>query len=95
VSPLPLIARRKTPVQETTADVLFARLVPQVKFQNMPSKRLMLVWGALDFLLLAAGGALIASSIVFRAPDVIRNLVLTSSDLNCMFLSRPASVAWF
>jgi len=42
----------------------------------------MLVWGALDFLLLAAGAALIAFSITLRAPDVIRNLVLTSSDLN-------------
>jgi len=42
----------------------------------------MLVWGVLDFLMLAAGGALIAFSILFKAPDAIRNLVLTSSDLN-------------
>lgn len=42
----------------------------------------MLVWGVLDFLMLAAGGALIAFSVVFRAPDAIRNLVLNPPDLN-------------
>jgi len=42
----------------------------------------MLVWGVLDFLLLAAGGALIAFSILLKAPDAIRNLVLTPADLN-------------
>lgn len=49
----------------------------------MQSKGVILVWGVLDFLLLAAGGSLIAFSIVFKAPDAIRNLVLNSSDLNC------------
>lgn len=48
----------------------------------MPSKSLMLVWGVLDFLMLAAGGALIAFSVVFRAPDAIRNLVLNPPDLD-------------
>jgi len=42
----------------------------------------MLVWGVLDFLMLAAGGVLIAFSIVFKAPDAVRNLILTPSDLN-------------
>jgi len=48
----------------------------------MPSKQLMLLWGLLDFFLLAAGGALIAFSVVLRAPDAIRNLVFPASDLN-------------
>jgi len=48
----------------------------------MPSKQLMAVWAFLDFCLLAAGAIIIAFSITFRAPDVIRNLILSTSDLN-------------
>jgi len=54
----------------------------------MPSKQLMAVWGILDFLMLAAGGGMIAFSIILKAPDAIRALVLTDFDLNCEFLSR-------
>jgi hypothetical protein len=42
----------------------------------------MAVWSLLDFLLLAAGGMIIAFSIILRAPDALRNLVLTDFDLN-------------
>ena len=49
----------------------------------MPSKTLLAVWGAFDFLLLAAGGMTIAISILFKSPDPIRSLVLTDFDLNC------------
>lgn len=48
----------------------------------MPSKQLMAVWGLLDFLLLAAGGGIIAFSVILRAPDALRNLILTDLDLN-------------
>lgn len=47
----------------------------------MPSKQLMTVWAVLDFLLLLASVALISFSIVFKGPNIIRNLVLTDSDL--------------
>ena len=47
----------------------------------MVSKGLMIVWGALDFFLLVAGGLAIAFSILWRAPDLIRNLVMTDPDL--------------
>jgi len=42
---------------------------------------LMTLWGALDFFLLAAGGVMIAFSILWKAPDAFRNLVLTEMDL--------------
>jgi len=47
----------------------------------MPSKKLMAVWGALDFFLLAAGGGSIAFSILLKAPDAVRNLVLSDMTL--------------
>jgi len=42
---------------------------------------LMTLWGTLDFFLLASGGVMIAFSILWKAPDVFRNLVLTEMDL--------------
>jgi hypothetical protein len=42
---------------------------------------LMALWGAFDFFLLAAGGVMIAFSILWKAPDVFRNLILTEMDL--------------
>jgi len=42
---------------------------------------LMALWGTFDFFLLAAGGVMIAFSILWKAPDVFRNLVLTDMDL--------------
>jgi hypothetical protein len=47
----------------------------------MVSKRLMGVWAALDFLLLAAGAVSVALSIVWRAPNLMMNMVLSSADL--------------
>jgi len=41
----------------------------------MVSRKLMGVWAFLDFLLLAAGGVLIALSIVWKAPDLMMNMV--------------------
>jgi len=42
---------------------------------------LMAVWGTIDFFLLAAGGIMIAFSILWKAPDLLRNLILTETDL--------------
>jgi hypothetical protein len=52
----------------------------------MVSKRLLAVWGVLDFLMLATGGAAIAISVLFKASNPIRNLILTDFDLNCACL---------
>ncbi|PPQ70917.1 hypothetical protein CVT24_009979 [Panaeolus cyanescens] len=47
----------------------------------MVSKRLMGVWAALDILLLAAGVIALVLSMVWRAPNVLMNMVLSSADL--------------
>jgi len=47
----------------------------------MPSKTLYGVWAFLDFLLLTAGGILIAFSVVWRAPDALRNMIVSDLDL--------------
>ncbi|KAF9557666.1 tetraspanin Pls1 family [Agrocybe pediades] len=47
----------------------------------MVSKKLMGVWAALDFFLLAAGVVTLALSIVWRAPNVLMNMVISSADL--------------
>ena len=41
----------------------------------------MSVWVALDILLLAAGVLTLALSIVWRAPNILINMVLSSADL--------------
>jgi len=41
----------------------------------------MAIWGTFDFFLLAAGGVAIAFSILWKAPDVFRNLILTETEL--------------
>jgi hypothetical protein len=61
----------------------------------MPSKQLMAVWGFLDFLMLAAGGALIAFSVILKAPDSLRSLVLTDFDLNFGLVVGVLYVATF
>lgn len=48
----------------------------------MVSKKLMGVWIALDILLLTAGILTLALSIVWRAPNILNNFVLSSVDLN-------------
>jgi len=47
----------------------------------MPSKTLMGVWAFIDFLLLAAGGMTIALSIVWRQPDILMNMAISSEFL--------------
>ncbi|KAF8876041.1 tetraspanin Pls1 family [Gymnopilus junonius] len=47
----------------------------------MVSKRLMGVWAGLDILLLAAGALTLALSIVWRAPNVLMNMVISKADL--------------
>jgi hypothetical protein len=47
----------------------------------MVSRGLMGAWAFLDFLLLAAGGLSIALSIVWRAPDILMNMALSSEFL--------------
>jgi len=47
----------------------------------MVSKVLMGVWAAVDVLLLAAGVVALALSIVWRAPNILMNMVLSSADL--------------
>ena len=47
----------------------------------MVSRALLGLWAAFDFLLLAAGALSISLSIVWRAPNVLMNMVLSPSDL--------------
>jgi hypothetical protein len=47
----------------------------------MVSRKLMGVWAVLDFLLMAAGAVALAFSIVWRAPNLMMNMVLSPSDL--------------
>lgn len=48
----------------------------------MPSKTLTAVWAGLDFALLLASAICIAFSIIWRAPDLLRDLVISTMDLN-------------
>ncbi|CAE7143359.1 unnamed protein product [Rhizoctonia solani] len=48
----------------------------------MPSKTLTAVWAGLDFALLLAAAISIAFSIIWRAPDLLRDLVISDTDLN-------------
>jgi len=48
----------------------------------MPSKQLKLTWSALSFLLLAAGIITIIFSIIWRAPNVLENFLISEMDLN-------------
>lgn len=50
----------------------------------MVSKKLMGAWVALDLCLLAAGVLTLALSIVWRAPNVLMNMVISSADLTGM-----------
>jgi len=47
----------------------------------MVSRKLMGVWVGLDILLLAAGALTLALSIVWRAPNVLMNMVISKADL--------------
>ena len=50
----------------------------------MPSKRLMGAWAFFDFCLLAAGAVTVGLSIAWRAPDLLKNLVISNEDLTGM-----------
>lgn len=47
----------------------------------MVSPKLMAVWAFFDFLLLAAGAVTLALSFMWRAPDILMNMVLSNADL--------------
>jgi len=61
----------------------------------MVSKTLMGVWVALDILLLAAGVLTLALSIVWRAPNILINMVLSSADLKAGTILGVALLATF
>jgi len=61
----------------------------------MVSKKLMGVWVALDFLLLAAGVISVALSIVWRAPNILLNMVLSSRDLTAGMILGVALILTF
>lgn len=49
------------------------------------------IWAAFDFLLLAAGAVSISMSIVWKAPNVLMNMVLSPSDLTGI---SPVILTW-
>jgi len=53
------------------------------------------VWAALDVLLLAAGAVSLALSIVWRAPNVLMNMVLSPADLTAGTVMGIALIATF
>jgi hypothetical protein len=48
---------------------------------TMVSRKLMGIWAFLDFSLLVAGATTLALSIVWRAPNVLKNMVYSDADL--------------
>jgi hypothetical protein len=61
----------------------------------MPSKALMGTWIALDIMLLAAGAISVAFSIIWRAPNLVLNLVISSNDLTAgLILGILLLVTW-
>lgn len=61
----------------------------------MVSKRLMGVWAGLDICLLAAGAVTLALSIVWRAPNVLMNMVISKADLTAGTVLGIAFIATF
>ena len=59
----------------------------------MVSRKLMVVWGALDFLLLAAGAVAIALSVVWRQPNILMNMVLSDKELTGAHIRRTSAHA--
>ncbi|EJD02127.1 tetraspanin Pls1 family [Fomitiporia mediterranea MF3/22] len=61
----------------------------------MPSKKLMGCWAFVDVCLLTAGILTLVLSIVWRAPDLMRNLVISNSDLTAgLVLGIAFLVTW-
>ncbi|KAF8644123.1 hypothetical protein AX16_008652 [Volvariella volvacea WC 439] len=61
----------------------------------MVSRKLMGVWAALDLCLLAAGAVAIALSIVWRAPNILMNMVLSDADLTAGLVLGVALLVTF
>lgn len=61
----------------------------------MVSKGLMGAWAFIDFLLLAAGGLSIAMSILWRAPNILMNMALSSEFLTAGMVVGIALAATF
>jgi len=61
----------------------------------MVSRKLMAVWVFLDFCLLAAGGASLALSIIWRAPNVLLNMVYSEADLTALMALGIALIGTF
>lgn len=61
----------------------------------MVSRKLMATWAVLDVLLLVAGVVSIALSIVWRAPNILMNMVLSNSDLTAGTILGVALVVTF
>jgi len=61
----------------------------------MVSKGLMGAWAFIDFLLLAAGGLSIAMSIIWRAPNILMNMALSSEFLTAGMVVGIALAATF
>jgi hypothetical protein len=59
-----------------------SQLSLQAFIRTMDSKALMGVWVALDVLLLAACVLTLALTVVWRAPNILINMVLSSAALN-------------
>lgn len=53
------------------------------------------IWVALDFFLLAAGGISVALSIVWRAPNILMNMVLSEADLTAGLILGIALIVTF
>jgi len=61
----------------------------------MPSKSLKSVWAFFNFAILAAGALTIALSIIWRAPNVTRNFIISEMDLNAgLALGIMLVVTW-
>lgn len=61
----------------------------------MVSKGLMVFWGVVDFCLLAAGAVSVAFSIVWRKPDILMNMTVTSADLTAGLILGVVLLATF
>ncbi|KAG8981879.1 phospholipid scramblase 1 [Tulasnella sp. 425] len=61
----------------------------------MPSKSLKSVWAFLNVALLASGAVLIAFSVIWRTPDVVRNFLISNLDLTAgLVLGIMFLVTW-
>lgn len=61
----------------------------------MPSKSLKSVWALLNVALLASGAILIAFSVIWRTPDVVRNFLISNLDLTAgLVLGIMFLVTW-